>query len=139
MPKKREQQTDTIALTVNPASPVPVYEQLTNQVLFAIAAGRLVPGAQLPSARAVADRCGINLNTAQKAYRDLELRDLITTRPGTGCYIAAGAAHKAIDLAADGLARKAREIAREAREMDYELIALISTIKEAYKGTEALY
>ena len=46
----------------------PLYLQIRNQVIAAIARGELVPGAALPSVRALASDLGINLHTVNKAY-----------------------------------------------------------------------
>ena len=43
---------------------VPVYQQIRNQIVSAIAAGQLAPGEKLPTVRALAEECGINMMTA---------------------------------------------------------------------------
>jgi DNA-binding transcriptional MocR family regulator len=51
------------------ASGVPFYRQIIEQVLLAVADGRLKPGSQLPTVRQLAVDLSINLNTVSKAYR----------------------------------------------------------------------
>jgi GntR family transcriptional regulator len=70
-------------------SGVPVYRQLMDQVTGGIAAGALVPGAQLPTVRQVAVDLAINPNTVLRAYRELEIRGVIDTHQGTGTFVAA--------------------------------------------------
>ena len=53
----------------NPASGVPVYLQLIEQVKHAVDVGTLRPGDQLPAIRRVAEDLVINPNTVAKAYR----------------------------------------------------------------------
>lgn len=66
---------------------VPVYRQLIDQVLQSMAAGILRPGDQLPTVRQVAVDLSINPNTVVRAYRELEIREILTTQQGTGTFI----------------------------------------------------
>lgn len=66
---------------------VPVYRQLIDQLLSAIAAGKLAAGDQLPTVRQVAVDLTINPNTVMRAYRELEIRGITTTQQGTGTFI----------------------------------------------------
>ena len=72
----------------NPASGVPVYLQLIEQVKHAIDVGALRPGEQLPALRRVAEDLVINPNTVAKAYRDLEHDGVIELRQGAGAFVA---------------------------------------------------
>jgi GntR family transcriptional regulator len=69
-------------------SGVPVYRQMIDQVMGAIAAGSLAPGHQLPTVRQVAVDLSINPNTVMRAYRELEIRGVLETQQGTGTFIA---------------------------------------------------
>jgi GntR family transcriptional regulator len=68
-------------------SGVPVYRQLIDQVLGAIAATSLGPGDRLPTVRQVAVDLAINPNTVVRAYKELEIRGVLTTQQGTGTFI----------------------------------------------------
>ena len=68
-------------------SGVPVYRQIIDQVLLAIASGTLSGGDQLPTVRQVAVDLSINPNTVVRAYRELEIRGILTTQQGTGTFI----------------------------------------------------
>jgi GntR family transcriptional regulator len=72
----------------NPASGVPVYLQLIEQVKHAVDVGTLRPGDQLPAIRRVAEDLVINPNTVAKAYRDLEHDGVIELRQGAGAFVA---------------------------------------------------
>ena len=52
-----------------------------------VAAGTLAEGDQLPTVRQVAVDLSINLNTVVRAYRELEIREVLTTQQGTGTFI----------------------------------------------------
>jgi GntR family transcriptional regulator len=74
---------------LDPSSGVPFYRQVIDQVLLAIADGRLKPGTQLPTVRQLAVDLSVNLNTVAKAYREMEIRGIVETQQGTGTFIAA--------------------------------------------------
>jgi len=75
------------ALTVNPASNVPVFEQIMDGLRYAIAAGAYAPGEQLPSVRRLAIDLLVNPNTVAKAYRELERAGLTYSRKGLGVFV----------------------------------------------------
>jgi GntR family transcriptional regulator len=77
-------------LHINLKSGVPFYRQIIDQVLTAIASGTLVPGNQLPTVRQLAVDLSINPNTVVRAYRELEIRGILTTQQGSGTFIASG-------------------------------------------------
>jgi GntR family transcriptional regulator len=81
-----------IEFSVDIRSEIAVYQQIENQVKFALVSGALQPGDPLPSVRELASLTGVNANTVTKAYRDLELMRLIVTRRGVGVKAAPGAA-----------------------------------------------
>src|SRR5437773_713676 len=76
-----------MVLRLNPASGVPVYLQLVEQVKHAIERGAIETGEQLPSVRKMAEDLLINPNTVARAYRELELEGIIELRHGSGAFI----------------------------------------------------
>ena len=68
-------------------SGVPVYRQVMDQVLVAVASGTLTPGDQLPTVRQLAVDLSINPNTVVRAYKELEIRGFLMTQQGTGTFI----------------------------------------------------
>src|SRR3972149_1237497 len=77
-----------INFRLDPASGVPFYRQVIDQILAGIATGALAPGEQLPTVRTLAVELQVNLNTVAKAYKELEIRGVLTTQQGSGTYIA---------------------------------------------------
>ena len=69
------------------SSGVPVYRQIIDQIIFGIASGQLKLGEQLPTVRALAVELKVNLNTVSKAYKELEIRNVLETQQGTGTFI----------------------------------------------------
>jgi len=74
-------------LRPNPASGVPIYLQLMEQVKHNIETGALRPGEQLPGIRPLAEELVINPNTVAKAYRELEHEGVIELRQGAGAFV----------------------------------------------------
>jgi GntR family transcriptional regulator len=75
----------------NPASGVPIYLQLMEQVKHGIETGALKPGDQLPGIRPLAEDLVVNPNTVAKAYRELEHEGVIELRQGAGAFVTAAA------------------------------------------------
>jgi GntR family transcriptional regulator len=75
----------------NPASGVPIYLQLMEQVKHAVETGALRPGEQLPGIRPLSEELVINPNTVAKAYRELEHEGIIELRQGAGAFVTANA------------------------------------------------
>ncbi|HVN75275.1 MAG TPA: GntR family transcriptional regulator [Thermoanaerobaculaceae bacterium] len=73
---------------LDPASGVPFYRQIIDQILAAVATGALRRGDQLPTVRALAVELQVNLNTVAKAYKELEIRGVLDTQQGSGTYVA---------------------------------------------------
>lgn len=66
----------------------PIYEQLKEQILRLTMLGILSADEKLPSVRSLARDVGINPNTVQKAYQELERDGIIYTVGGKGSFVA---------------------------------------------------
>ena len=69
------------------SSGVPIYLQIIDQIRFGIASGQLKIGEQLPTVRALAVELKVNLNTVSKAYKELEIKNILETQQGSGTFI----------------------------------------------------
>ena len=78
-----------IEFRLDPASGVPTYLLLVQQVEHALRLGYLKPGDQLPKVRDVVASLAINPNTVLKAYKELEIKGLAAGRPGQGTFVQA--------------------------------------------------
>jgi len=76
-----------ITFVLDPKAGVPFYRQIIDQIKFGIASGNLTAGEQLPTVRALAVELKINLNTVTKAYKELEIQNILETQQGTGTFI----------------------------------------------------
>ena len=75
------------AMTMDFAKDRPIYLQLVESICGDVIKGRLKPGDKLPSVREFAIETGVNVNTIQRVYKELETMALTETRRGQGTFI----------------------------------------------------
>lgn len=113
----------SLQLEVDLASGVPPYEQIRTQIVAHASAGRLRVGDRLPTIRALATDLGVAAGTVARAYRELEVTDVVTTRRRTGTVVSAGA--PAVDDALERLVRRFVATARTAGLDDESVLDLV--------------
>jgi len=77
--------------------PIPLrqrYEHVADRLAADIRAGRLAPGERLPSERELAKRLEVGRASVREAIASLQVAGMIDTRPGSGSFVAAGAAER---------------------------------------------
>ena len=74
-------------IQIEPTSDIPIYAQLVSQLIEAIACGKLVGGDTLPSVRSLAADLGMNMHTVNKAYHELERKEIIRIVPKSGAIV----------------------------------------------------
>lgn len=79
--------TEGLDFILDQTSGVPYYRQVIKQVEIAVADGRLLKGAKLPTVRSLAVHLQINPNTVARAYNEMEIRGIVNTQQGTGTFI----------------------------------------------------
>ncbi|MCH9654609.1 MAG: GntR family transcriptional regulator [Planctomycetes bacterium] len=77
-------------IQLSEADGTPYYQQVTNQIKFLVASGRLEPHEQLPSVRGLAQQLTITPNTVARAYRELEAEGVVISKRGAGVFISNG-------------------------------------------------
>lgn len=65
----------------------PIYEQIIDRVRMLIVTGVYEPDMPLPSVRSLAIELGINPNTIQRAYQELERTGFIYSVKGRGSFV----------------------------------------------------
>jgi GntR family transcriptional regulator len=75
-------------VTVDARHPTPLHAQIELGIRAAIATGRLVPGAQLPTVRQLSVDLSVNANTVARVYLELERAGVVETRRGVGTFVA---------------------------------------------------
>lgn len=120
---------------VDVMSRVPVYEQIIKQVEEQVLTGILKEGDKLPSVRSLSVKLSINPNTIQKAYTELDRRQLIITVPGKGSFIS----EKAIEVVGANSREKMTELNKIIRELASAGVTkeeIINNIEEVFNNTE---
>jgi len=98
-----------IDFKLDPKSGAPFYRQIIDQIKFGIAAGKLKTGEQLPTVRSLAVDLKVNLNTVAKAYKELEIQNILATQQGTGTFIS----NIKIEIPSEEKKNKLKEICNE--------------------------
>lgn len=75
------------SFALDPDSGLPLQEQLAVHFRAAVLDGRLKPGAQLPSTRALAAEAGVSRQTAVLAYERLAAEGYVEGRAGAGMFV----------------------------------------------------
>ena len=74
-------------LSIEPDGPVPIYQQIRDRVVEAIAAGAAPAGCTLPSTRQLAVDLGINFHTVNKSYDILRQEGLVRLTRKSGAVV----------------------------------------------------
>lgn len=122
-----EQYTEVMILTVDPASALPLFEQLVTGIRGQIIGGSLSAGERLPAARELAESLDINVHTVLRAYQILRDEGFLDLRRGRGAIVA----DRARDY--DELDRRVAGLVAEAQRLGLTPAALSSLIREAYE------
>jgi len=112
-------------------SRMPIYEQLKNKISELVMMGILGPDDQLPTVRSFARDLGVNPNTVQKAYQELERDKIIYSVAGRGSYISP-------EIAGSGMlqqryVQKVMAALQQARQCGIQKERMLQAVQEAYK------
>lgn len=80
--------TQALMIQIATGDPRAISKQIVDGVRMKIATSELIPGAQLPSVRGLAQQLTINPNTVAKAYAELVAEGWLESRQGLGLYVA---------------------------------------------------
>ncbi|OMP67583.1 GntR family transcriptional regulator [Domibacillus epiphyticus] len=65
----------------------PIYSQIADRIIQQFVRGELSPGEKLPSVREMAIQSGVNPNTIQRTYGELERLGVVETKRGQGTFM----------------------------------------------------
>lgn len=74
-------------LRIEPDGPVPIYQQIRDRIVEAIASGQQPAGSALPSTRQLAVDLGVNFHTVNKAYDLLRQEGLLRMGRKSGAVV----------------------------------------------------
>ncbi|MDQ1652341.1 MAG: hypothetical protein QOI35_1541 [Cryptosporangiaceae bacterium] len=121
------------AIAVDTTSPVPPYEQIRRQVAELIRHGVLREGDRLPPVRQLAGDLGLAVGTVARAYRELELGELVRSRRGAGTRVAASTPLTEAERERS-LAEQAHAFVAEARRFGASTGEVMAAVRSALEG-----
>jgi GntR family transcriptional regulator/MocR family aminotransferase len=74
-------------LSLDPNAPIPLHQQLYNELRRSILTGRLLPQQRIPSSRSLAKSLGISRTTVTQSYDRLLSEGYLETIHGSGTYV----------------------------------------------------
>ena len=79
---------EQLTLSLDDTAADPLYRQIYLQLRHMILNGDLLPGTKIPPSRKLAAQNGIGRITVTQAYNQLEAEGFVTSRPGSGTFVA---------------------------------------------------
>lgn len=80
-------------LTITKSSGMPIYLQVSQQIIDEIQRGRLHPSTAMPGTRELAEQLDVNRKTIVLAYDELIAQGWLTTEPRRGTFVSANLPH----------------------------------------------
>ena len=118
-----------LPFTVTLRSGLSVHEQVVFAVKRAIVSGRLKPGDEFPSVRALSKELRINPNTAHKVVATLTGEAMLEVRPGIGTFVAGRGASTAEERRAL-LREDVERLAVDARHLGLDVQDVVGAVIE---------
>ncbi len=109
-----------VSVTIDRASPVPLYHQLAGQLSAAVSDGRLQPGDPFENEIALAERLALSRPTVRRAIQEMVDQGLLVRRRGLGTTVANRKVHRRAALSSlyDDLVREGRSPHTEVLELE---------------------
>lgn len=126
----------SVLIVIDPYSRAPIYEQVIRRITELIMVGDLQNGDKLPSVRVLARDLGVNPNTIQKAYAELERSHIIYTVSGKGNFV--GEQDIVSKQVCERLLEELRQAVRTARNNGISQDAVRRLVDEVYEEGDAL-
>lgn len=106
----------------------PIYQQLMDRITSEIVRGDIQPGEKLTSVREYAVEVGVNANTIQRVYRELEHLQIVESRRGQGTFVTEN--EQLLTQIKEELKQKlVKQFIEEMENMGYSLNDMITGIK----------
>ena len=122
-------------LVIDKFSRKPIYEQVVEGIERDIVMGILREREQLPSIRELSALLGVNPNTIQKAFGELDRNGIIISGQGRGCFVADNAVQRIRERLSVKIA-EIETIAAELARAGIEEEKLICAIRRAYENAK---
>lgn len=113
----------------------PIYLQIVSFVQRGIVAGTITDGDEMPSRRVLSALIGVNPNTIQKAYRQLEDDGIIESRSGAKSYVTITPASTKI-IRGKLLSKETAALVQNMKQMGISMEEAINLVAEAWSEEE---
>lgn len=118
-------------IQITPQGGVPIYLQVMQQIKYLVASGRLQPGDELPSIRALAEELIVNPNTIARAYRELEIEGVVEKRRTAGTFVSDSGSPIARKERLKTLKQRIDQVLVEAFQMGFGLDEVLKLIQQS--------
>lgn len=115
---------------IDEESGVPIWIQIRKRLIYLIGSGHFKSSERLPSVREMSVRFGVNYNTINKVYQDLERDGYIFTKRGLGTYVADNLPETAV--ADDDIANLVDELVDQAVKKGMSVSDLLEIVQARY-------
>lgn len=125
---------------INQTNGVPVYEQISRQIAFAIASEGIAVGELVPSVRNLSRDLAVNPNTVARAYRQLQDECILASVRGEGLLVTPTAVKQCKVLRKQLLSERMLQVMEEARQShlsDDEVAKMVSKCLQKSKTSFA--
>ena len=120
-------------ITIDLRSRTPIYEQIIKSIKEQALSGIFKPDEQIPSIRQLTQQIGINPNTIQKAYAELERQGIIYSLTGRGAFISSSLdIQKIMDLKRDEIIKEVQNSVSQAKKFEIPKNSIEKIIDEIY-------
>ncbi len=107
----------------------PIYLQLVRRLCKQIVRGEIAVGDKLPSLREMAIQVGVNPNTVQRVYAELERIAVVETRRGQGTFVT-GDHSRLRQLREELMENSVTAFLSDMREMGFAVDEILRSFKE---------
>ncbi len=114
----------------------PLYQQLKENIVMALAKGELKEGEVLPSVRQLASSLAINMHTVSKAYNQLANEGFFTMHKGKGAIVKPKKDYAATDEDIQKISENLSVICAEAKSRSIEKEKLLELLKQKFDEIE---
>ena len=114
-------------LRLDLAASRPLFVQIGDEIKRSLVSGELSAGDALPPGRELAASLEVSLETVQRAYRELALEGIVTSRVGRGTRVA-----DPVDLGQLGLESLITDLIERAQSAGVSRPRLIELVERAY-------
>lgn len=98
------------AISIQRTSPISIHLQVVKQIEQLIGSEVLPANSRLPAGRELAKKLGVNRNTIQKAYQELQEKGFLRATKGSGTYVVKAAAEEGVRRSRDKAEAELRRI-----------------------------